>query len=171
MKCLAFFLGVVLLSLPAFAQEFCDKGNRQVSSLVGQFQELQKKRDPRGVLALMTPSRDEEEKLSHSSLLALDAFPDGTSARLYSTSTTNQRLLSFKIKEFSYFFSEGREFCAVLLEEQKLYPPVNASPPKNKRSVKIKESSILVFLKTSVGWQIDKYTKIGSPGKYSGRYF
>ena len=169
MRIFSVLFGLLLFNCQlVFGQSICQEDQRQISELIFQFEEFQKKHDPQGILKLFTPPSTNEEKDSYSSLLASNAFPDGSSARLYSNVVTNFRVESFIVKGVTLRESLNQRFCIIHLEEKRTYSP---GPAARRESVSqtVNENKALVLVKVDNDWMVDKYSEEGrSLTKYSG---
>lgn len=151
---------VITAFTPAvFSQDICEKEKEAIQAIVTNFENLQKDKKAREVLALFTPPVTPDEIGTYEHLSGSDA----AGPRLYSSGQTNFLEHSYEIIEEPKMNASGT--CAVSVKEERQYyhQGIGGYMPKGWVTV------YFVFKKEDKAWLIDKYLDSGgSTGKYSG---
>lgn len=136
----------------------CEQENVALTTLVSNFEELQKKRNPNAVLALFTPAESVADKDTYKFLSGGDA----AGPRLYNSGQTNFQLGSYEV--IGLPVERANLGCEVNVEEKRAFYKEGIGGWNPAGSYKL----TFVLMKVNNEWKIEQYLGSGKTGKYSG---
>lgn len=165
----AYYLGIhkstslVSSPAPSTSIDLCANDKDNILAVVTEFENLQQKRNAKGVLKLFTSPQSQTEIDDYNNLSSQDMHID---PRLYSNVSTNIKVISYSI--VGQPTRSSNNSCSLTVEEERSYygGPTNPQYLPSK-----KEEFNLILTKKDSIWLIDQYQSQNPQvrkGKYSG---